>query len=162
MSKHTNNSTIYTFFPGLCSNPAPSPRTRPRPFDRREAELLEFRGETKRNPYLLLLGDVLPELAGLLLQRLHPAPIGYGGLDWGKRQRCELRNTPGTKKKKRAGLPLAQLRRPGRRPRTSGKRLENGCCRGRRPRLYQVVGATGVGRQPCTRNRCSDSAETGE
>ena len=32
------------------------------------AKLLEF---GRRDPYLLLLGDVLPELAGLLLERLH-------------------------------------------------------------------------------------------
>ena len=67
------------------------------------------RSNSEGSPYLLLLGDLLPELAGFLLQRLHPRQsttedrIGESNSGASSEQRTTLR----TQKKKQGRLPLA-------------------------------------------------------
>uniref|UniRef100_A0A0A9EXE4 Uncharacterized protein n=1 Tax=Arundo donax TaxID=35708 RepID=A0A0A9EXE4_ARUDO len=76
---------------------------------------------------LLLLGDVLPEPAGLLLQRLHPRRAITEDWIGGNQQRRKQRKNPRTKKKKQGHHSLTTAR-----PRANAKQLESGSGRWRR------------------------------
>jgi hypothetical protein len=92
--------------------------------------LLEFEGGS---PYLLLLGDMLPELACLLLQRLHPRRSITERIGLGKATVVPAeprRITPRTGKKNRVAT------RPGAHDRGRGSQREAARkrpLRGRRP-----------------------------